>query len=186
MANYVDPDVLKASAEASEASDNQVWDTLAEAVSRLFDRECEVPDDFFAVAPAEGAETIKTIRTNGTKYLEIGPYIADSITALTIDGDDRFDDDTYYEQDGYLIFESEVPTFALKAIVTARFGFSAIPGDIAQACIEQALFMWRKKDLAFTEMSGVSSAVITAEFSPTFAAVAKRYRGLYSQNSYFV
>lgn len=187
---YTTGAVLKTYTPGDDASSpDDIWNSLAESVSRIFDRECEVPDGFFGVAPGAGSETVKNLRTNGTEFLNIGPYIPSSITAFTVDGVNRLNDTTYFERDGFIVFDTgsqdNIPETNLTAVVTARFGFSAIPVDIVQACIEQALFMWRRKDLSFTDLSGVSSAAIIASFSPTFLAVAKRYRGLYGQNSYF-
>lgn len=184
---YITDDQLRTAGVAPEADDEDVFDLLAEAVSRMFDREAEVPDGFFNVADAE--VSLKSYIANGTKFLRLFPYIAGSITIIDVDGDDIFEavaaDREYRETvDSYLIL-NDVPCIDTPIDVTARYGFAALAADIQQACIEQALAMWRKKDLSFAEMSGVSSAVITAEFTPTFSAVANRYRGLYSQNSYF-
>lgn len=186
MADYVASSVLKQAAIADESSTTDVFDRLATAVSRQFDREAEVVNDFFAakVAGPTGV-TAKTFRTNGTKYLQVSPYEAGSITDVSVDGvalDITGVD--YEERDGFLVFEADYDDRTLVS-VTARFGFDAIPVDIEQACIEQALFIWRRRDLAFAEMSGISTAALVAEFAPSFQATAKRYRDLYSFNNYF-
>lgn len=184
MADYVTGTILAQIAEQDEASTSDVFDRLATASSRLFDRECEVPNDFFAAAiSGDPGITAKTFHTNGGKYLQVWPYEAASITGVTVDGEIA-DTDSYIERDGYLIFDS-APDANIAVAVTARFGFPAIPIDIVQACIEQALFQWRRKDLAFTEMSGVATAALVAEFSPTFAAVTRRYRNIYSTHGAF-
>jgi hypothetical protein len=185
---YITAAQLTNAGVAPEADTSEIFDLLAGAVSRMFDRECEVPDGFFSAAAASGV-TLKSYIANGTKFLRLFPYIAGSITIIDVDGDDIFEaaaaDREYRETaDGYLVFDT-IPCIDTPIDVTARYGFASLAADIQQACLEQALAMWRKKDLSFAEMSGVSSAAITAEFSPTFSAVANRYRGLYSQNSYF-
>lgn len=185
---YITAEQLKNVGIASESDSDEVFDLLCASVSRMFDRECEVSDGFFNAAPASGV-TLKSYIANGTKFLRLSPYIPGTITIIDVDGDDRFEaapaDREYRETaDGYLIFDT-VPCIDTPIDVTARYGFAAIAADIQQACLEQALAMWRKKDLSFAEMSGVSAAAINAEFSPTFSAVVNRYRGLYSQNSYF-
>jgi len=183
---YVEVETIKNAAVANEADNDDVWELLADGVSRLFDRECEVSDGFFNVA--EVAVSTKSFRGKSTQYLKLSPYIPDSITSIDDAGTEYFEADEsdrqYHEADGYLVFDFNLPTSAIIA-VTARFGFAAIPSDIQMACIEQALFQWRKKDLAFADMSGVSAAAINAEFSPTFSAVTKRYREIYSLNTYF-
>lgn len=187
MADYVSSAVLQQIAEADESSTIDVFDRLATAVSRQFDRECEVANDFFvaAVSGNPGIAT-RTFITNGTRYLAVPPYESGSITEITIDGNavTLGDKDTYREINGYLLLTRDCSEFT-EVSITARFGFAAIPADIVQACIEQALFMWRRKDLAFADMSGVSAAALAAEFTPTFEAVAKRYREIYSSRNYF-
>ncbi len=175
---------MKKYAVAEEADLDEVWDHLAAAVSRMFDRECEVADDFFAVAATPAF--LRTFRGNNTKYLYIGPYVPNSITVIEQDGEaiTLGDTDVYTEQKDYLVFSRRVLESS-EVEVTARFGFAAIAPDVIQACIEQALFMWRRKDLAFAELSGVSAAAITSQFAPTFEATAQRYRDLYSENKFF-
>ncbi len=183
---YIDVEKLKNSAVANEADNDDVWELLAEGVSRLFDRECEVANNFFAAA--SGTELDRTYRSNGTRYLKLFPYVADSITEIDVDGTDYFEatiaDRTYQEKDGYLIFDSEITKDTLIT-VNADWGFSAIPADIQLACIEQALFQWRRKDLSFADISGVPTAAVVAEFAPSFMATAKRYREIYSENGMF-
>lgn len=183
---YVTTAQLKAAGIGDDAaSADTVWDLLAEAVSRLFDRECEVADGFFNAAPGSGV-TLKSYTGNGTKFLKVFPYIGATITIVDINGTDYFEalaaDRQYAERDGYLVFNFEISKDT-PIDVTARYGFAAIPADIQQACIEQALAMWRKKDMSFADISGVSAAAVNAELSPTFSAVAKRYREIYSSNT---
>jgi hypothetical protein len=184
---YIKTELLKNAAVANEADNDDVFDVLVEAVSRMFDRECEVPDGFFNAAPDSGV-TLKSYIANGTKYLQLSPYIPGTITIIDVDGDDRYEavtsDREYQEKEGFLIFDSEICS-GIPIDVTARYGFAAIPADVQQACIEQALMMWRRKDLTFADISGVATAAVVAEFSPTFIAVTTRYRGIYSQNSLF-
>ena len=191
---YVTAAELKAGAQESDASNTDSWELLALAVSRMFDRECEVPDSYFM--PAAAAASERVFRGKGTEYVRLDPYVADSIDALSV-ADEVFlvGGDDYYENEGYLVFGVPTPTSSQPssiiiengAVVTvsARWGFAAIPGEIRQACLEQGLFMWRKRDLAFTELSGISSVAIVAKFSPTFLATVERYRALYGRNTYF-
>ena len=183
---YVTDEQLKVFGVATESDDTSVWELLAEAVSRVFDRECNVADGFFNAA-ASGV-TLRSYRANGTRYLELFPYIASSITIIDVDGTDYYDavvaNREYREKENFIIFDAEIPN-ETPIDVTARYGFAAIPVDVQLACIEQALAMWRRKDLSFAEISGVSAAAVNAEFSPSFVATTKRYRELYSGNTYF-
>lgn len=192
---YVTANELMANVQDPESSGTDPWEALALAVSRLFDAECDVRDGFFLPADADSSE--RTFYGNGTEYVRLDPYVAESIEEITVDGDAVTLDDTdeYFENDGYLIFgvpvdrpgrtRSRVIARETPVVVTARWGFAAVPADVKQACIEQGLFLWRKKDLAFSELSGVPSAVVTAKLSPTFELVTQRYRGTYSRNIHF-
>lgn len=176
---------LKAAAQESESSGNDAWETLAKGVSRLFDLECEVVEAFFG--PAGANPSIRTFRGAGHEYLRISPYIAGSIAAITVDGAIITVPTVtreYVEADDYLIFAYGIAKNAPVSI-SAQWGFPETPADIKLACIEQALFQWRRKDLAFADLSGVPTAAVTAQFSPSFQAAVDRYRGIYSANLYF-
>lgn len=176
---------LKAAAQENESSGNDVWEAFAKGISRLFDRECEVADEFFA--PAEQNASVKTFRGAGHEYLKILPYIAGSIAAITVDGIVVTVPSLtreYVENEDFLVFSYAIAKNA-PVSVSARWGFLETPADIRLACIEQALFQWRRKDLAFADLSGVPTAAVVAQFSPSFQAVVNRYRGIYSANLYF-
>lgn len=187
MADYITKQQLQTATPGDDASstDDQ-WTLIAGAVSRLFDRECEVEDGFFAVEPAIAT---KTYRADGTRYLKLDPYVADSIDSISIAGTEFYQADQidrkYVEKGGYIVFGFDVAAGTLID-VHANFGFgSTVPSDIQQACIEMGLAMWRRKDMSFADLSGVSGSVAAAEFTPTFVAVTKRYREIYSNRSYF-
>jgi hypothetical protein len=182
--NYITAADLRSAAEQQEASGTDAWEALATAISRMFDRECEIADEFFGKAAAAGSA--RSFLGAGTEYVKLSPYIPASITEITVDDDDvpLGDTDHYSESEQYLVFKYSITKNA-DVSVTARWGFPEVPADIRQACIEQALFQWRRKDLAFAELAGVASAAVAASFSPTFQAAIDRYRGIYSRNNYF-
>ena len=148
---YVQPEILKTFAENAEADDQMVWQTLAAATSRLFDRAAEVADGFFAVQ--QGAAIEKTFISNGTKYVRLSPYLPGTIELVQWSGSNsetEINESDYYEKDGFLIFGDYYFTRLYldplsKIKVTAKFGFAAIPADVTQAVIEQALMLWRRK-----------------------------------------
>lgn len=186
--SYISDAAARKSALVPDTDDAEVWELLIEGVSRLFDREAGVSDGFFLPAAAEASE--RTVRANGTRYVKLPPYIGESIVSIVDPDSVEYweavaEDRSYYEKDGYLIFNRAIADGVVFTI-SARFGFPAVPSDIQVACIEQALFQWRRKDLAFADLSGVSSAAITAEFSPTFIAATRHYREIYSDNNFFV
>ena len=184
--DYITDEQLKLFAVGNESDVTDVWELLAEAVSRLFDRACEVEDGFFN--KTSNAVSLKSYRAKGTRYLELFPYIPGSITIIDVDGTDYFEaaaaDRLYREKENYILFDSEIKD-GTPIDVTAKYGFADIPMDIKFACIEQGLLMWRRKDAVFADLSGVAANVANAEYSPTFLSTVKRYRELYSGNQYF-
>jgi hypothetical protein len=113
---YVTDEVLKIFAVGQEADTTVVWELLAEGVSRLFDRECNVADGFFL--EAGNSVSLKSYRADGTRYLELLPYIPNSITIIDVDGTDYFEtvvaDRLYHEKDGFLVFDTEIKDGTLK------------------------------------------------------------------------
>lgn len=192
---YIDVKTLKSFAVADEAGATNVWNLLAESVSRLFDGECEVPDGFFMPAGAT-VTTKKYPYSAGSMYLHIFPYIPDSITSFIIGTTQYYDavpaNRQYQERDDYLVLTNQAlknlnvsiaEKFNVEMTVAAKYGFVSIPVDIQSACIEQALLMWRRKDLSFADISGAAAGAVNAPFSPTFLSTTKRYRDLYSRNT---
>lgn len=187
MANlYITDEQLKLFAVGSESDETDVWELLAEAVSRLFDRQCDVADGTFN--KTTDVVSLRNYRANGTRYLQLFPYIPASITIIDVDGTDYYEavvaDRLYREKEGFLIFDSEIAVETPIA-VTAKYGFAEIPLDIRFACIEQGLMMWRRKDLSFADISGVPAGAILSELSPSFMAAVKKYREIYAENSFF-
>jgi len=198
MSSYVDPKIIKEFAVAPEASPPGVWETLAAAASRMFDRAAEVGDNFFVKVPNSTAAAAMTFRGNGTRYLSLPPYKAGTIVTVEYDGETVGATD-YREKDGYLIFDLgslarvsnlssdfERPAAEVDITVTAKWGFAEIPADVSYAVIEQALMIWRRRDAAFTDLSGVSTAAVQQQLSPTFALAAEKYREIYGGRSYFI
>lgn len=188
---YIEPEMLRKFAEAPEADNIDVWNLLAESASRLFDRACDVEDGFFGKAGVSAAE--KTVQSNGTAYLRLPPFVEGSITGIIevspSSVETLLSESADYDlRESYLIRKTSIGSFIFRSFydrsvkykITARFGFPDIPADVRQAVIEQALMLWRRKDLAFTELSGVSTAVAQAAYSPTFQVVSEKYRALYS------
>lgn len=177
MAVYVDANILKAHAEAHEASDEFIWQELARAASRIMDQAANVEPDFFADT-SQAAAAERAFYGNGTMYLDLLPYHAGSITQVA-DKDSRvIPAADYREKDGFLIFDYVIGEL-IETKVTAKWGYLGVPDDVQMAVTEQALFMWRRRDLSFTEMSGVAQTAIEAPFSPTMDFVARKYRARY-------
>lgn len=175
---YVDATTIKLFAEAEESSPDTVWEILAASASLIFDRACLVEENFFKLAG--NSATDKTFFINETGYYFIPPFVDDA--TIEYDGEE-IDAETYKIQDNFLIapeLKQDNPTNDFF-IISAKWGFAAIPADVKQAVIEQALFMWRRKDMAFTELSGVSPTIAQAQLSPTCEFVAQKYKEKYFQ-----
>ncbi len=183
MADYVTAEDLKAQAEADDASADAVWNDLASAVSRLFDRAVEVSDNFFDAVEENAQTTEKNFFGDGSRFVRVLPIVPDSIDSITIDGETQ-DEDDYYLDVVYLVFDEAVEQRA-DVVVNAKWGFPEVAADIKQACVEQAIYMWRRKDLNFAEIAGVSSGILLEELSPTFKAVTRKYRNKYGDFDYF-
>ncbi len=177
MADYVTAETLRTAAIADDASPEGYWEQLATAVSRLFDRTALVADGFFSQTPGVATKNIQGVG----KFILLPPYAAGTITEVKLNSAVLGPAD-YSERDSFLVLKNRITENDILEI-TATFGILPSP-DIVQACIEQGLLMWRRKDLSFTDISGVATAAVTAALSPTFDAVAARYRAIYG-NSFF-
>lgn len=170
--NYVTAELLRTSAEADESSPHTYWELLAGSVSRLFDKETLVPAGYFA---GDGPNPSVFDIPKTSRFVMIPPNDAfDTVKGLT--GTDLIDIDYRYEEP-FVVLEN-IPSGITQIQVAANFS-GGVPADIQLACIEQALLMWRRKDLTFADLSGVSSNAVTAALSPTFAAITTQYRNRY-------
>lgn len=174
--NYVTAVKLMSSAVAPEASEEGVWDEYAEGASRLFDKLCDVEDDFFAKAGQTA--TAKTFYGNGIDMLQLPPFVG-SVTGITID-DEAFDTGDWYVRNGYVVRldDDEFDEDAV-IVVTARWGFAEVPKDVQIVVLELANYLWRMKDSMFAQISGVETP---DDLSPTVKATIKKFRDKYSQS----
>lgn len=185
---YVDHNLIRAFAVAEDASPEEVWELLADSASLVFDRACELGGNFFAVT--SGTATSKTFPINKTGYYTLPPYISATAPIITFDGTVLTVTEEYriFEEDDKpsILFapslksDSELPN-PNSFTISAKWGFLAIPPDVEQAVIEQAIFMWRRKDLNFAEVSGVSTEAVKQQLCPTCAFVAEKYKEKYFQ-----
>lgn len=180
---YVDADTIRAFAEADDASPINVWNILAASASRVFDRACDVPDNFFA--KASDTPTEKTFFLDATGFVELLPFVGE--IAVADENNIAISTENYELRDNFLVFKPETIigfTYSVvprKIRVSAKWGFADVPADVAQAVIEQAIFMWRRKDAAFADISGVSAAVVQQNLSATCQLVAAKYKEKYLQ-----
>lgn len=149
------------------AADEQLIGEMLEAATAIIDRYVGYA---FGTAAAEASNLV--VYGDGTDYLAIPAYVAGSIEevsgpsgALT----------TYVERDGMLVAadsDGNVPVRRPPGIlwagdyvggwaegvpytVTARWGVTAIPADIKEACIQIAGRLWQGRNAGYSDVIGV-------------------------------
>lgn len=179
MSAYISTLKLMQNAVASEASEESDWQDYAEGASRLFDKLCDVEDDFFAKAGTTA--TPKTFYGNGIDMMQLAPFVG-TISSIAINDTAFAATDWRATQNGFLIrlddhcFEDEA-----VIVVTAKWGFAEIPADVKMIVQELGNFLWRVRDPMFAKISDVE---IPEELSPTVKAAIKKYRDRYSQSAF--
>lgn len=212
MADYVTSDLVASFGHESGAlASPDAFDTLVTGASRLFDRLCEVEDDFFA--PAGDEESDKDFIGDGTAYLKLLPYttlnavdpvlinegtiddpdfvatniplyVARNGLLVVLDRTQRMSDGTYFN--GVNRFTGWPDGVEIR--VSAKWGFAAVPSDVQLACIHLCYQLWRRADPTFSAISGVegNQASITFQVPPVAQAIIDKYREKYTQQPVFV
>lgn len=140
--------------------DEDFFNTVLPRASRIVDELCGVDNDYFAAAGASPTE--RRFDGTGTRYLKIPPYVAGSITSLTYDSGAA--PPSYAAVDGLLrANRGEYWRFNDEVIISARWGFSAIPEEIKEATIEIAIAIWRGRDTGFARVTAEvnGSSIVT-------------------------
>lgn len=197
MSDYATTEQVAAFAQEFDALGTAGQDQLISGASRLFDRLCEVEDDFFAAA---AGESDKVFFGDGTAYLKLPPYVSlgtDPIVIVDIN-DDELEVPDYLEQDGHLVIRDEgirarsvVPdTFTgwplnQEITVSANWGFATVPSDVTQAVIQLAILTWRQSDPAFARMSQSGQVVEMRELPLVVQNTIEKYRQKYSKTAIF-
>lgn len=150
-----------------QVNDNDLLDQLLTRSSRMVDRVCQLPDDFFA--PAGGSATAKVFVGTGIQQLSLMPFVAGSLAAtgaVTVENesgtveyrlrDGRYllrhtddalwqwgepDDHDWQRRNGR---RKPVWPDGKRVTVTARWGWSATPDDIVNATLEIAGTIYRQ------------------------------------------
>lgn len=182
---YVETATIKQFAEAPDESSDEIWDILAASASLIFDGASGVAENFFAPAGFNPADKFFKYEPSG--FYKLPPFIGDAVVKIN-ETNDTIDAAKYTLSDNILFFNNylygvpfpfDTDYFNNFLKISARWGFAETPADVRQAVIEQALFMYRRKDAAFTEISGVSAAVVQQSLAPTCRLVADKYKALY-------
>lgn len=206
MSNYATVEQIKGLGIQTDAPATAltVWDDLAEAASRMFDRLCEVTDDFFA--EESGLTEDKDFIGNGTAYLQLPPYIdLDGVTINngTVAAPDYTTDNVpdYIEQNGALVILDKVrPIADYHAIynnryagwphgaqirVSAVWGFEFPPKDVQIAVSKIALNQWRMSDPVNADNTNATSEPLIDGIPASVWATVEKYKEKYSQKWLF-
>lgn len=208
MADYITEEQLTAFGhEFGALSNTTAVSTLLSAASRFFDNQCEVTEDFFAVAG--NTESDRDFVGNGTAYLQLDPYTTLNATdpVKLNDGSVATPDFTttnvpdYVERDGALVVLDRTGNQGFtqdgrnrfvgwpegKQIrVSAKWGFSAIPADVQIACVHIAYHLWRVGDPAFAVISNADNTASRPLTLPQIArTIIDKYRQRYSRSAIF-
>jgi len=173
MANYIE----SLNIEAPEAANEDAQSFYCEGASRLFDLLCDVEENFFASANADPSDL--TFDGNDIDMLRLPPFVANSITQVLID-DEVFDADDYKLRKEFLIYKDGTFDRDSEIVVTARWGFIAIPPEVKLVVQELANYLFRNKDPMFAKISDVE---IETELSPTTNAIIKKFRDKYGRSA---
>jgi hypothetical protein len=179
MSSYIKTLQLMDNTVAHEASEEATFAEYAEGASRVFDRLCDVDDDFFAKAGAD--PSTKTFYGNGIDMMQLPPFVSGTVSAITID-DEAFDSEDYrVSNSGFLIRVDDNDFDEDNVIViTARWGFVDVPRDVQLVVQKIANLMWRTKDPMFAQMSNVE---MEQALSPLENDTIKKYRDKYGNSA---
>lgn len=119
----------------------------------------------------------RVVYGDGTDYLEPPAFVTGSVTAVT--APTGYTVPTYTVINGVLIVTRDGligPYYGADSLsgrlydplggwlagvpytVAATYGYSAVPADIVECCLELAVRMWRARDAGFSDVVGVDGA----------------------------
>lgn len=184
--NYFDTLKIEESAIGSEGTSPESFKDIAEGVSRWIDIFCQVPDNYFAKAPATAID--RTFRGEGLDLLRLDyPLISTSITSILID-ETELTSDNYFVKGTFAQFIKRTDgTFPEDEIVTinAQWGFLKTPSAIEQITRELTLYTWRTEDPEFQKKSELDESNFRQGLSPNSFIMLTKIRGRVSQDTGF-
>lgn len=187
-ASYITADDFSKYGLDTDNIDDVYMEALGERASRIFDLEANFTPGYFAIPTVA---TDRIFYGNGSTYLTVDPYVAGSITAVSLST--GWTTPTYDERDGFLavrpipgLFETESQGLLgmpggywpnnVPVTVNARWGFAAVPQDVVDAVARQAVFMYRTSDVAKLLVSQeASSSLTTSALHPLTKLVIDNY-----------
>lgn len=189
MGQYATAVQFRAFAFQSQGADDAKYDALLLRASRLFDRACETEDDHFAAA-AQNASA-RTFYGDGSTYLRLDPYVAGSLTTVTMPSGYEVPDRVELGRDGsfYLVrtFNEDGTLYTDRSLlsrpgwlvgvpvtVTARWGYAAVPDDVVHVTIQKAIHLWRTNDPSFQKTADVDEE--SKQEPEDWERVSEKYR----------
>jgi len=151
-------------------------------LQKVLDRATAIIDTYLGFSfTLSGAPGTQVVYGDGTDFLEPPAFVSGSVTAVTVPA--GYTAPVYTVVDGILIVTRDslmgdmyvAETIAgrlyspiggwllgVPYTVAATFGYSAIPADIVEACLEIAVDLWRFKDAGSIKVVGVEGAGIVS------------------------
>lgn len=169
-------------------------EVLLEAV---LDRATKIIDTELGFAFGTAAIGTRVVYGDGTDYLLPPAFVTGSVTAITtLTG---YTVPSYVEQEGMLVVKTVAgviaPIYSYPTLtgfrgvggwlsgvpytVAATFGYTSVPKDIVEACLEIAVRLWRARDAGFSDVVGVSGdgeVAYTGTYPKLVGRILERYR----------
>lgn len=145
--NYATTVELRNYAKQFMSEDETAHEIMLEAASRIIDKLCVLPDDYFAAATERLSE--RTFTGRGTRRLRLTPYVG-KVRYVDYEDGDAFPPDfvEVTDENGAQWLRARCGVWADEAsvIVRAQWGMRETPAEIVHATIELAVLLWRTSD----------------------------------------
>lgn len=178
---------------------DQVTDTAANnaLLNDLLAIATQVIDTELGFAFGTAAVGTRVVYGDGTDYLVPPAFVAGSVTAVTTLA--GYTVPSYIVTEGMLVVTSlagvvgsvfNYPSLAnwrgvggwlagVPYTVSATYGYSAVPADIKECCLEIAVRLWRAKDAGFSDVVGVEGGGAVG-YNGALPAMVKRILDKYA------
>lgn len=196
MSQYVQSSVLEQFGQEVDSLPQVGQDIVLQAASRIFDKLCGVPDNFFAKAGASATD--QTFYGDGTAFLKLPPFIGTPTVAIP---GSEYTPEDYTVVNGSLVILGRTTRRnlneyerndrftgwydAVPITVTARWGWTAIPDDVQFAVMQIAINMWRQGDPAFTSISQSGEPNTLPAVPAVAQTIADLYRAKFGLSAVF-
>lgn len=148
---------------ASSTDEALITDVLARASAII--------DTYVGWSFADATTEARVIYGSGTAYLSLAPYVAGSVTAVAADGSPL--DAALWRESARSVLRRDGGTWDPHTpyTVTATYGYSAVPADIVEACLEIAARLWQARSAGFSDVIGVQDGAGPVAFQKALPAL---------------